>query len=99
MNRSRRRKRVTYDGSERRWHVIRGIPVAMIVSMLLMILAQTATAAWWASGIDKRMEDVERMQSQMAPQAERLTRLEEKVVAVQAGVSRIESLLTKPVSR
>ena len=45
------------------------------------------------------MEVVERVQSQMAPQGERLTRLEEKVVAVQAGVSRIEAFLTKPAIR
>ena len=87
------------NGNNDHWHISRGIPVALIISMLLMIVGQTATGAWWASGIDKRMEEVEKIQAQTAPQAERLTRLEEKVVAVQAGVNRIEALLTKPAVR
>lgn len=87
------------NGDDKHWHLSRGIPVALIVSLFLMFLAQTGTGAWWASNIDKRMDVVEKVQGQMAPQGERLTRLEEKVVAVQAGVSRIEAILTKPAMR
>lgn len=84
------------EGGDRRWHVTRGIPLALIVSMFLMFMAQTATGAWWASRIDTRVDAVERAQAASAPLPERLTRLEEKVVSVQAGVNRIEGLLTKP---
>ena len=87
------------NGNDKHWHLSRGIPVALIVSLFLFFLAQTGTGAWWASNIDKRVDVIERTQAQQAPQGERLTRLEEKVVAVQAGVSRIEAILTKPAMR
>ncbi len=79
-----------------RWHVSRGIPVAFIVSMLIYFVAQTATAAWFASAMAYRVEAVERTQIQMAPQGERLTRVEEKIVAVQTGIADIKALLQAP---
>lgn len=83
--------------SGRHWHVNRGIPVAFIISMLIYAIAQTATAAWFASAMAYRVEAIERVQVQMAPQGERLTRVEEKLVAVQTGITDIKALLqTKP---
>lgn len=76
-----------------RWHVSRGIPVAFIVSMLIYAIAQTATAAWFASAMAYRVEAVERVQVQMAPQGERLTRVEERLTAVQTGIMDIKALL------
>lgn len=78
---------------DRRWHLNRGVPVVFIVSMLIYAIAQTATAAWFASAMAQRVESVERTQIQMAPQGERLTRVEEKLVAVQTGITDIKALL------
>lgn len=81
------------ENRDQHWHVTRGIPVAFIVSMLFYAVAQTATAAWFASAMAFRVEAVERAQTQMAPQGERLTRVEEKLVAVQTGITDIKALL------
>lgn len=78
------------------WHISRGVPVAFIVSMLIYAITQTAMAAWFASAMAYRVEAVERTQSQMAPQGERLTRVEEKLVAVQTGITDIKALLQAP---
>jgi hypothetical protein len=84
------------DNGNAHWHVTRGIPVAFIVSMLIYAVAQAATAAWFASAMAYRVEAIERAQVQTAPQGERLTRVEEKLVAVQTGIADIKSILQQP---
>lgn len=88
------------DGDEQeRWHVSRGIPVAFIISMLVYAIAQTATAAWFASAMNYRVEAIEKAQLQMSPQGERLTRVEEKLEGVKSGITDIKALLTAQDSR
>ncbi len=86
------------DNLPDRWHVNRGIPVVWLIGSVFIGMAQFGGFIWYASQFNTRVEVVERtsmqMQAIVAPQGERLTRLEEKVVAVQAGVGRIEALLT-----
>lgn len=99
-----RRKPVTEIGdngreNSERWHVNRGIPVVWLLASTFGIGFQIAAFLWWAGAFNARVEFVEKAVAAMAPQGERLTRLEEKVITVQAGVSRIEALLTKPASR
>lgn len=84
------------NGSNRQWHVNRGIPVVFIISMFFYAVVQAALFGWYASAIDKRVETIERTQLTNAPIPERLTRVEEKLVGVQSGVTRIEAILTKP---
>lgn len=83
----------TEPNGDRHWHISRGIPVAFIVAMLIYAVSQTAMAAWFASAMAYRVEAVERAQAQAAPQGERLTRVEEKLVAVQSGITDIKTLL------
>lgn len=87
------------EGDDDRWHVTRGIPVAFIVSMLVFLVGQTATAAWFASSMNYRVESIEKAQIQMSPQGERLTRVEEKLEGVKAGITDIKALLTAQDSR
>lgn len=84
------------ETADQHWHVTRGIPVVFIITMLVMFIGQTATAAWFASSMAYRVEAVERVQAQAAPQGERLTRVEEKLVAVQSGITDIKTLLQAP---
>lgn len=84
-----RRKPVTEIGNEGwnapdRWHVNRGVPIVWIVGSLFIGLAQFGGFVWYASQFNTRVEIIEKAQALSAPQGERLTRLEEKVVAVQA---------------
>jgi ferredoxin-NADP reductase len=78
---------------DRYWHISRGIPVAPMLAMLGYVATQVAFGAWFASSMNTRVEAIERAQIQAAPQGERLTRVEEKLVAVQSGIMDIKSLL------
>lgn len=95
---------------ERRWHISRGIPLGLIFSLLGFFTIQSAGAIWFFAHQDSRIEAVEKMQSvttvvgdklqaASVTQGERLARLEEKVVAVQATANRIEALLTPVKTR
>ena len=82
------------SGAPDRWHVNRGIPIVWIIGSLFIGLAQFGGFVWYASQFNTRVDIIEKAQALSAPQGERLTRLEEKVVAVQATANRIEALLT-----
>lgn len=76
------------------WHLNRGIPVVYLISSVAIGLAQFGGLIWYASAFSSRVDTVEKTLVLMAPQGERLTRLEEKVSAVQKTVDRIESLVS-----
>jgi hypothetical protein len=80
--------------NERRWHITRGVPLALIFTIASMFIGQTVGGIWYFSHLDSRVDTLEKAQIVAQPNAERLTRVEEKLVAVQATTSRIEALLT-----
>lgn len=93
------------NGKSERWHVNKGIPVVWIVGSTFIGLAQFGGFIWYASQFNTRVEVVEKVQTAatqvaektqnaVAAQGERLTRVEEKLVAVQTTANRIETLLT-----
>lgn len=98
-----KRRPVTSIGDEDtepgRWHVNRGIPVVWLVGSMFIGFAQFGGLVWYASQFNTRVDIVERAVPLIAAQGERLTRLEEKVVAVQATANRIEALLTPVKTR
>lgn len=90
---------------EKNWHVSRGIPLGLIFSLLGFLTIQSAGAVWYFAHQDSRLGAVEQVQVVATQVGEKLqaatvaqgvqtARLEEKVVAVQASVNRIEALLT-----
>lgn len=84
------RDQSTSDGN---WHLDKRVPIAMI----LAIAMQTGGWIWWASATAQRLDHVEReVQRQMTaapPQADRLTRVEVKLEAVQDGITEIKRLI------
>src|ERR1700748_1753783 len=89
---------------QRHWHVNRGIPVAFLVSSFVYTTIQLGVVVWYASQFNSRVEVVEKAQASSIPivegirmteaaQGERLTRVEEKLLGVQSGITRIETLL------
>jgi hypothetical protein len=93
-----RRKKVTEFSDNgvdaTHWHLNKGIPIIWLVGSLAIGTAQFGGLVWYASQFNTRVDIVEKTISMMAPQGERLTRVEEKLVAVQASTNRIEALLT-----
>lgn len=88
-----------YDPADGHWHITRGIPIAMIVTMIATLLVQTATAAWFVSRLDSRVDTLEKAQVMVAPQGERLTRVEEKLENVKMGITDIKAILAAQDSR
>lgn len=98
------------DAMPDRWHVNRGIPVVWLIGSIVIGLGQFGGLVWYAAQFTSRVEVVEKgqitaaviaekLQSSSIVQGERLTRLEEKVVSVQATANRIEALLTPVKTR
>lgn len=92
---------------EKNWHISRGIPLGLIFSFLGFLTIQSAGAAWYFAHQDSRLDAVEKVQitataivekvqAATASQNIETAKLGEKIVAVQASVGRIETLLTKP---
>lgn len=93
---ARKQKRISSvdddDGDDdKHWHVSRRIPVAFIASGLVYCLAQIGVFGWYASQLNVRVENLEKTQIQLAPQSERLTRLEEKMGTIQSGVTDLKT--------
>lgn len=90
------------DKSDAQWHWDRKVPVALIVTLIVVFAGQTWTAAWWASKTDARIEILEKQSTAAGPtaadQGNRLTRVETKLEAVQDGISEIKSILRKEPS-
>lgn len=88
-----RRRRTTLDDSN--WHLDKKVPIALILAMAM----QTAGVVWWGATTSERLSALERKADAVAPQAERLARVETKLESVQNGISEIKSILTPPVRR
>jgi Tfp pilus assembly protein PilN len=81
--------------NNRYWHVGREVPVALILSLVVLFVGQTVGAAWWVATTSNRIEQLERQIVLIAPQTERIIRLEEKIGVVQQGINELKMLLGK----
>jgi len=85
------------DDRDRYWHISRGVPIAPMLAMLGYVATQVAIGAWFASSMNARVDAGERAQAQLqiqvAPLGDRLTRVEERLSAVQTGISDIKTSL------
>lgn len=90
---SRKNPAPVIDQSDAKWHVDRKVPVALIVTFLLMFASQSGTALIWASKMDSRVEALEKQTASAAPMPDRMTRVEVKLESVQAGITEIKDIL------
>ena len=85
------------DKSDTHWHWDRKIPVALIITLIMIFAGQTWTAAWWASKTDQRIERLEDANKAAVPlaatQGDRLTRMEVKVESALDGINELKTLL------
>jgi len=56
---ARRAPAAVIDKSDASWHWDRKIPVALIVTIIVVFAGQIGTASWWASKTDARIERLE----------------------------------------
>lgn len=75
------------DGSH--WRVDRHIPI----SLILTILVQTGAFVWWGASTDQKVSVLKERLDAIAPNSDRLTRVEVKVDGVQQSINRIEGYI------
>jgi hypothetical protein len=77
--------------TDRKWHLDRRVPLALI----LTIIGQTSIGVWWAATTNERVSTLERASLESAKttpvQADRLTRVESKMESVQRDLTEIKS--------
>lgn len=100
-----------YEGAERRkaWHLDKKVPLALF----FLLLSQTGTAIWWASGINSvvksnaenltqatiRLQELESREREGGKLVERVVRVETMLENVQQTVNRISNSLEEPRRR
>ena len=78
-----------------KWHLDKRVPVALIVTLI----GQMAVGVAWMSTLGERVNTLERAESVRAVaapvNADRLTRVEVKIEAVQEGITEIKRLIQR----
>lgn len=73
------------------WHLDKKVPIALI----LAIACQTGGIVWWGATTSERLNALERKTELVAPQGDRLTRVEVKLDGAIDGIAEIKSILRK----
>lgn len=77
---------------DRQWHLDRRVPITLI----LTILIQTGGVIYWGATTSERLSVLERKAEVIAPQADRLTRLEVRLENITETLAEIKALLRRP---
>lgn len=75
----------------RHWHLDKRVPIALIFAILL----QTAGLLIWGATLSERVSNLERRADFVAPQGDRLTRVEVKVDNIVDSVNEIKALIRR----
>src|SRR5437588_674317 len=88
------------DSQSESWLVKNARPMTVFWCLAVMtwIVGQTFVAAWGASNLWARVDELERQARSAAPQAERIIRLEEKIGVVQEGIAEIKTLIRRTLA-
>jgi len=89
------------------WHIDKHIPVALIVTIALFVLGQTAAFSYWGATMGGRVDQLERDRAtavvavetaskSAAGLSERLVRLETKFDGAVEALAEIKSILRQP---
>ena len=76
---------------DKQWHLDRRVPLALIA----MIAAQTFAALWWASGLNTRVEFLERQYVSISPQAGQIIRLQTQLEGIDRNILEIKNALLR----
>lgn len=76
---------------DKQWHLDKRVPI----SLLLAILLQTIGVVWWGATMAEKVVVLKDRMDAIAPNSDRLTRVEVKVDTLLGSVSRIEAQTRK----
>jgi hypothetical protein len=88
---TKRRPAPVIDESDSTWHIDRKIPLSLILAICL----QTVGAIWLASSFNERLNVIEAKMLVMAPQGDRLTRVEVNLEQIKDSLGEIKAVLRK----
>ena len=71
------------------WHLDKKVPISLIMAIIL----QTAGFAWWGATTAEKVAVLKERLDLIAPNSDRLTRVEVKVDGVQQSINRIEGYI------
>lgn len=74
---------------DRHWHLDRRVPLALILTLAV----QAVAFIWWAASLSERVNVLERAVVLYAPQSDRITRMEERLINIGTSIQRIERLI------
>jgi hypothetical protein len=89
MNKKRPKALEDAMTQDRHWHLDRRVPLAMILAIGL----QTSGVIWWGSSLNERVNQLEQRAVVMAPQSDRITRMEVKLENIEKFMVRIERFI------
>lgn len=88
--------------AEAHWTIERKIPAALIIA----ILVQSASAIWWAAGVngsltnqDERQSRIEQTVKEQGAEIKRLPTLETEVRALQRSVEKLDKTIDRAIER
>lgn len=71
------------------WHLDKKVPI----SLILTILMQTAAFVWWGATTQEKVAVLKERLDAIAPNSDRLTRVEVKVDTIQQSINRVEGYI------
>ncbi len=80
------------DGADNNWHLDKKVPISLIAAILI----QTGGFFWWAATTQEKVSALKERLDAIAPNSDRLTRVEVKVDTLLGSVTRIEAQTRKP---
>ena len=80
------------DEQDNNWHLDKKVPI----TLLLAILLQTIGVVWWGATMAEKVVVLKERLDAIAPNSDRLTRVEVKVDTLLSSVTRIEAQTKRP---
>lgn len=77
------------DAMPTKWHLDRRVPIALIFAMCM----QTAGIVWWGATTSEKVSVLKERLDAIAPQADRLTRVEVNIEAIKDSLTEIKQAL------
>lgn len=87
----RRKPAHVIDESDTKWHLDRKVPISIIFTICL----QTAGVFWWAASANERLNSLEQKMLLLAPQGDRLTRVEVNIETIKDSLTEIKATLRR----
>lgn len=77
------------EEDDKRWHLDKKVPIALIVTLVL----QTGAFMFWMGSLSQRVDYLEQNRTANAPQGERIIRLETRMENIAEYILEIRNLL------